>query len=104
MNGVFEMTLDHIALIVSREENLSFYEQLGFKETKRIERSYDTVVFMENDGIVLEVFCRSEPSGKNNRPEAKGLRHIAFCVDSLDDLKLPCEEIRTDWLEEDLLL
>lgn len=30
-------------------------------------------------------------------PEAKGLRHIAFCVDSLDDLKLPCEEIRTDW-------
>ena len=52
MNGVFEMTLDHIALIVSREENLSFYEQLGFKETKRIERSYDTVVFMENDGIV----------------------------------------------------
>lgn len=97
MNGVFEMTLDHIALIVSREENLSFYEQLGFKETKRIERSYDTVVFMENDGIVLEAFVDPNHPERITGPEAKGLRHIAFCVDSLDDLKLPCEEIRTDW-------
>ena len=27
-----EMELDHIALIVSKEENLAFYEKLGFKE------------------------------------------------------------------------
>ena len=31
------MELDHIALIVSKEENLSFYEKLGFKEKNRIE-------------------------------------------------------------------
>ena len=28
--------LDHIALIVSSEESLRFYEKFGFKETKRI--------------------------------------------------------------------
>ncbi len=46
--------LDHIALIVSSEESLSFYKKLGFKETKRIERSYDTVVFMQCGQIGLE--------------------------------------------------
>ena len=30
------MELDHIALIVSKEENLAFYEKLGFKEKNRI--------------------------------------------------------------------
>ena len=49
------MILDHIALIVSREENLAFYENLGFREKTRFERAYDTVVFMECDGIILEV-------------------------------------------------
>jgi len=32
------MLLDHIAIIVSREEYLGFYEKFGFVETKRIER------------------------------------------------------------------
>ena len=45
--------LDHIAIIVSSEESLRFYEKLGFKESKRIERSYDTVVFMECGSITL---------------------------------------------------
>ena len=39
------MKLDHIALIVSREDNLSFYKKLGFIEVDRFERGYDTVVF-----------------------------------------------------------
>ena len=45
--------LDHIAIIVSSEESLRFYERLGFKESKIIDRSYDTVVFMECVGIAL---------------------------------------------------
>ena len=28
------MELDHIALIVSKEENLAFYEKLGFVEVR----------------------------------------------------------------------
>ena len=95
------MILDHIALIVSSEECLRFYEKLGFKETNRFERSYDTVVFMENSGTVLEIFIDPNHPERVSGPEARGLRHIAFVVDSLEEVMsldgVECEEIRTDW-------
>ena len=93
------MELDHIALIVSKEDNLSFYENLGFKEKNRIERGYDTVVFMENNSIVLEIFIDSNHPARVTNPEAMGLRHIAFVVESLEEVMrdVECEEIRTDW-------
>ena len=94
-----QMTIDHVALIVSKEENLSFYERLGFREKQRIARSYDTVVFMESEGIVLEVFIDPNHPERVSSPEARGLRHIAFTVNNLEDImkQIPCEEIRTDW-------
>ena len=93
------MELDHIALIVSQEENLAFYEKLGFKEKNRIERGYDTVVFMENNSIVLEIFIDPNHPARVTNPEAMGLRHIAFVVESLEEVMsiVECEEIRTDW-------
>lgn len=91
--------LDHIALIVSSGESIQFYEKLGFKETKRIERSYDTVVFMQCGQVVLEIFIDPKHPERLSDPEAKGLRHIAFSVDSLEEVmkELECEEVRTDW-------
>lgn len=91
--------LDHIALIVSSEESLNFYRKLGFKEIKRIERSYDTVVFMQCGQITLEIFIDLRHPERVSGPEAKGLRHIAFSIDSLSECmkELVCEEIRTDW-------
>ena len=91
--------LDHIALIVSSEESLRFHEKFGFKETKRINREYDTVVFMECKQIVLEVFIDPNHPERVTGPEAKGLRHIAFTVDSIDYITeiVECEEVRTDW-------
>ena len=91
------MELDHIALIVSSEGCLRFYEKLGFKESKRIERGYDTVVFMENNSIVLEIFIDPNHPARVSKPEALGLRHIAFTVDDLSKVDVECEEIRTDW-------
>lgn len=93
------MLLDHIALIVSSEESLRFYEKLGLKETNRFERSYDTVVFMECEGIVLEIFIDPNHPERVNTPEAKGLRHVAFAVESLEEVItiVECEEIRSDW-------
>lgn len=95
------MILDHIALIVSSEECLRFYEKLGFKETNRFERSYDTVVFMECGEIVLEIFIDPNHPERVSAPEALGLRHIAFVVDSLEEVMsldgVECEEIRSDW-------
>ena len=93
------MELDHIALIVSKEENLSFYERLGFKEKNRIERGYDAVVFMENGKLLLEVFIDPNHPARVSNPEAMGLRHIAFVVESLEEVMrdVQCEGIRTDW-------
>ena len=97
--GMRDMELDHIALIVSTEECLSFYKKLGFVEKNRIERGYDTVVFMENNSIVLEIFIDSNHPARVTNPEAMGLRHIAFLVESLEEAMrdVECEEIRTDW-------
>ena len=92
-----EMELDHIALIVSKEENLDFYKKLGFIEKNRIERGYDTVVFMECDGLLLEVFIDPNHPDRVSGPEAYGLRHIAFVIDDLSKVGVQCEEIRTDW-------
>ena len=91
--------LDHIALIVSKEENLSFYEKLGFKEIKRIERGYDTVVFMEQGALLLEVFVDPNHPARVSGPEAFGLRHLCLVVESLEEVMagVECEEIRTDW-------
>ena len=91
--------LDHIALIVSKEENLAFYERLGFKEIKRIERGYDTVVFMEQGALLLEVFVDPNHPARVSGPEALGLRHLCLVVESLKEVmrEVECEEIRTDW-------
>ena len=93
------MELDHIALIVSKEENLAFYKKLGFVEVKRIDRKQDVVVFMENNSIVLEIFIDPNHPERVSGPEALGLRHIAFVVESLEEVMsiVECEEIRTDW-------
>ena len=97
--GMRDMELDHIALIVSTEECLSFYKKLGFIEKNRIERGYDTVVFMECDGLLLEVFIDSNHPARVSGPEALGLRHLCFVVDDLEEVMsvVECEEIRTDW-------
>ena len=97
--GMRDMELDHIALIVSTEECLSFYKKLGFEEKNRIERGYDTVVFMECNGLLLEVFIDPNHPARVSGPEALGLRHIAFVVESLEEVMrdVECEEIRTDW-------
>ena len=89
--------LDHIALIVSSEDSLRFYEKLGFRETERFERSYDIVVFMTCGNITLEIFVDPNHPERVNGPEAKGLRHVAVTVDKIEDLNMEMEEIRTDW-------
>ena len=91
--------LDHIAVIVSKEENLEFYKELGFKEIKRITRTYDTVVFMKCDGVILEIFVDPNHPDRLTKPESLGIRHIAFTVDSLDDVvkKIDCEPVKKDW-------
>ena len=91
------MELDHVALIVSKEENLAFYKKLGFIEKNRIERGYDTVVFLSCGDVVLEVFIDPNHLARVTNPEAFGLRHLCFVVEDLSKVDVECEEIRTDW-------
>ena len=93
------MELDHIVLIVSTVECLSFYKKLGFEEKNRIERGYDTVVFMENGALLLEVFIGPNHPARVTNPEAGGLRNFCLIVEDLDEVvkSVQCEEIRTDW-------
>ena len=73
----------HIALIISSESCLEFYKLLGFQESFRKERSYDTVVLMYGHGMQVEIFI--DPRHPNRLlmegPEPTGLRHFALAVD-----------------------
>lgn len=91
--------LDHIAIIISKEENIRFYVRLGFEEIRRIIRAYDTVIFMKNGNVVLEIFVDPNHPDRLTKPESLGMRHIALTVDCLDDVvkKFDCEPVKKDW-------
>lgn len=91
--------LDHIAIIISKEENIRFYVRLGFEEIRRIIRAYDTVIFMKNGNVVLEIFVDPNRPDRLTKPESLGIRHIALTVDNLDDVvkKFDCEPVKKDW-------
>ena len=78
--------INHVALIVSKEECLDFYFRLGFKEESRQYREdKDDYLIMLNDGKTkLEVFLRKDAPLRLCKPEAYGCRHIAFEVEDLD--------------------
>lgn len=79
---MIKASLNHIAITVSKEENLSFYKALGFVETQRNDRpeKQDTIIFMNGLGTTLEIFIDKHHEGHK---ETYGLRHIAFDVDNL---------------------
>ena len=77
--------LHHIAILASnRAETLAFYEALGFMVTEnhiRPERK-DEIIFMEQAGVVLELFISAGNPPRVSFPEAYGLRHVAFRVEN----------------------
>ena len=95
-------SINHVALIISKEECLNFYKILGFVETSRKVRpeKNDVLIMMENGNAVLEVFIRPDAPLRLCKPEAYGCRHIAFDVDNVEDIlellkDYECEAIRT---------
>ena len=101
--------LDHIAVIVSSEKCLSFYELLGFRKTKQIQRNSDEVVFMKSGEITLEIFVDKNHPKHIKNPEAMGLRHITLSVTDLqkmiEELRnkgIKAEPVRQDWFGRNL--
>lgn len=82
--------LHHIAIICSDyEKSKKFYTNiLGFTIEQEIYResrkSYKLDLSLNGD-YLIELFSFPDPPNRLSRPEAAGLRHIAFGVDNLDD-------------------
>lgn len=76
--------LHHIAIIVSSERSLDFYRWLGFQETFRKKRKYDTAVLLDGHGMQLEVFIDPSHPGRGEQ-EPIGLWHFALKVEKLGE-------------------
>jgi glyoxylase I family protein len=81
--------IHHIAIICSDyEKSKHFYaEVLGFpiiRETYRAERHSYKLDLQVSDMVAIELFSFPDPPPRPSRPEACGLRHLAFAVIDLD--------------------
>lgn len=101
-------SIHHIAIIVSDYAAAKdFYvNKLGFqviRENYRPERRDWKLDLRLSDTVELEIFGEEDPPKRVNRPEACGLRHLAFHVDDVEavvgelaELGISCEPVRTD--------
>ncbi|AFY45495.1 VOC family protein [Nostoc sp. PCC 7107] len=100
--------IHHIAIICSDyEKSKMFYVNiLGFaiiKETFRAERNSYKLDLRINNYTQIELFSFPNPPKRLSNPEACGLRHLAFCIENIEEtvayLKLhniETENIRID--------
>jgi len=101
-------TIHHIAIICSDyERSKHFYtEILGLKilrEVYREARQSHKLDLELNGQYVIELFSFPDPPKRVSRPEASGLRHLAFCVkdigkavEDLSKLGIQAEPVRVD--------
>ncbi|MBU8683814.1 VOC family protein [Bacillus haynesii] len=101
-------SIHHIAIICSDyEASKTFYvDKLGLEilsETYRKDRDSYKLDLSINGRYVIELFSFPDPPARLTRPEAAGLRHLAFTVADLEqtvkELKqkgITTEPIRTD--------
>ena len=102
--------IHHIAIICGDyEKSKKFYtEVLGLtmvNEVYRKERDSYKLDLALNGQYIIELFSFPNPPERVSRPEAKGLRHLCFAVDNIEqeylDLKnkdITVENIRVDEL------
>ena len=106
------MKLHHIAIICADyERSKKFYtEILGLKILREVyreeRRSWKLDLGIEEE-YVIELFSFPNPPQRPSRPEACGLRHLAFGIDDVEAKRkellqkgLECEEIRLDEFTE----
>lgn len=94
--------IHHFAIIASSKSSVDFYKKLGFQETYRRERKYDTVVLLEGHGMQIEMFVDPNHPERATNPENIGLRHLALKVEKIEDtvaeLGLEIGPIMNDWI------
>lgn len=103
-------SIHHVAILAGDyEKSKHFYTKiLGFTiiaENYRSEKKSFKLDLAINDIYQIELFSFPDFKERQSFPEAKGLRHLAFAVDNLDEAvnelmlkNVILEEIRTDEL------
>jgi glyoxylase I family protein len=91
------LAIHHVAIICSDyTRSKQFYTQtLGLKiiaEAYRAERQSYKLDLLIADGTQLELFSFPNPPERPSRPEACGLRHLAFAVADVEDIKKDLEQ------------
>ncbi|MBR0442876.1 MAG: VOC family protein [Clostridia bacterium] len=80
----------HIAILCSdKARALRFYaDALGFTLIRTVERPErgDEILLLQAHGTMLEIFIASDRPPRVSDPEAYGLRHLAFCVEHIEQL------------------
>ena len=88
--------IHHIAIICSDyEKSKDFYvNKLGLEilaEVYRKERDSYKLDLALNGEYVIELFSFPNPPARPSRPEARGLRHLAFIVENVEKVKSELE-------------
>ena len=82
-------TMHHVAIIVSDlDKTKDFYvNKLGFQLFREVCRPEvpDQLWMLRRGEVVLELFIRPNAPQRVTQPEALGLRHLAFHVDSVPE-------------------
>ena len=99
--------IHHVAIIASDyEKSKDFYvNKLGLpliREVYRQERN-DYILTLLVGNVEVELFVEENPPQRVTNPEARGLRHLAFHVEDIEEtvkelnaLGIPTEPIRVD--------
>lgn len=90
------LAIHHVAIICSDyEKSKHFYTKiLGLKiiaEAYRAERNSYKLDLAVANGTQLELFSFPNPPARPSRPEACGLRHLAFAVADVEAVKIELE-------------
>ena len=92
--------IHHVAIIVSDYQKAkAFYvDRLGFpviRENYRPERGDWKLDLRLNETTELEIFAEPDPPKRVSRPEACGLRHLAFRVDDVETAAAELAAVRS---------
>lgn len=87
----------HTAIICSDYENSKkFYTKVLeleiIREVYREERKSYKLDLALNGAYIIELFSFPDPPKRPSRPEARGLRHLAFEVDDIEVIISHCKE------------
>ncbi|MFT3703429.1 MAG: VOC family protein [Agriterribacter sp.] len=90
-------SVHHIAIICSNyERSKQFYTEIleltTIREVYRSERESWKLDLALNDQYIIELFSFPNPPERPSRPEACGLRHLAFAVHNVEQTKQKLEQ------------